>query len=63
MHREFDTMKEAVAGDREVAPELEEHLGMVGLGIRLEKGLGVSDRLGMFFFSLRFGIPINCCCR
>ena len=39
-------MKEAVAGDREVAPESEEHPGMVGPGIRLEKG---SDRLDVFF--------------
>ena len=42
MHREIEAMKEAVAGDREVAPELEEHPG-----IRLEKS---SDRLSMFFF-------------
>jgi len=29
MHREIEAMKEPVAGDREVAPELEEHPGMV----------------------------------
>jgi len=46
-------MKKAVAGDREVALELEEHLGMVELRIRLEK---VLDRLGMVFFSLRFSL-------
>ena len=49
VHREFDAVKEAAASDREVALELEEHLGMVGLGIHLEKGLEVSDQLGMFF--------------
>jgi hypothetical protein len=32
MHREIEAMKEAVAGDREVVLELEEHPGMVGLG-------------------------------
>jgi len=46
-------MKKAVAGDREVALELEEHLGMVELRIRLQK---VLDRLGMVFFSLRFSL-------
>ena len=51
MHRNIEAMKKAVAGDREVALELEEDPGMVGLGIRLEKTL---DRLGMLFFSLRF---------
>ena len=49
MHRQTHEMKEAVAEDREVAPELEEHPGMVGLEIRLEKGLRGSDRLGTFF--------------
>ena len=43
-------MKEAVAGDQEVALELEEHLGMVELGIRLENGLGGLVWSGMFFF-------------
>ena len=47
MHREIEAMKEAVAGDREVAPEVEEHPWMVGPGIRLEKSSG---RLGMFCF-------------
>ena len=54
MHREFVAMKEAVAGDREVALELEEHLGMVGHGIRLEKVWGF--RIGwvcFFFFTIR----------
>ena len=32
---------QAVAGDRYIVLELKEHPGMVGLGIRLEKGLGV----------------------
>jgi len=65
MHREFDAMKEAVAGDQEVALELEEHLGMVGLGIRLEKGLGVRFGSVCFFFrhDLHSGIHANCCCR
>ena len=49
MHREFDAMKEAVAGDQEVALKLEEDLGMVGLVSRLEKGLGSSVQFGMFF--------------
>ena len=44
-------MKEAVAGDREVALESEEYPGMVGLGICMKKGLGCLDRLGIFFFS------------
>ena len=51
MHREIEAMKEAVADDQEAMLELEEHPGMVGLGIRLEKG---PDRLGMFLFYLRF---------
>ena len=42
-------MKEAVAGDQEVALKLEEDLGMVGLVSRLEKGLGSSVQFGMFF--------------
>ena len=46
MHREIKAMREAVAGDREVALELE-HPGME---IRLEKGLVGSDRLGVVFF-------------
>jgi hypothetical protein len=45
--------KEAVASDREATPELEEHPGMVGPGIRLEKS---SDRLGMFFFPSQFAL-------
>lgn len=32
---------QAVAGDRYIVLELKEHPGMLGLGIRLEKGLGV----------------------
>ena len=47
-------MKEAVAGVREVALELEEHLGMVGHGICLEKVWGF--RIGwvcFFFFTIR----------
>jgi hypothetical protein len=56
MHREIEAMKEAAAGDQEVALELEEHPGMVGLGIRLEKGLVGSDRLGMFFFCSQFAL-------
>jgi len=64
MHREIEAMKEAVAGDREVAPELEERPGtrMVGLEIRLEKTL---DRLGMLFFlyDFRSGTYTNCCSR
>ena len=65
MHRQFNAVKEAVAVDREVALELEEHLGMVGFGIRLGKGLGGSVRLGMFFVrhDLHSGIHANCCCR
>jgi hypothetical protein len=57
MHREIEVMKEAVAGDREVAPELEEHPG-----IRLEKS---SDRLSMFFFlhNLRSETQTNYWCR
>ena len=37
MHCEIGVMKEAVAGNREVAPELEERPGSVGPGIHLEK--------------------------
>jgi hypothetical protein len=51
MHREIEAVKEAVAGDQEVALELEEHPGMVGLVIRLKKGLVGSDWLGVFFCS------------
>ena len=51
MHSEIEAMTEAVAGDREVALELEKHPGMVGLEIRLEKGLVSSDWLGVSFCS------------
>jgi hypothetical protein len=63
MHREIEAMKESVADDREAVLELEEHPGMVGLGIRLEK---TSDRLGMFvfFFTIfALGLTRNCCYR
>jgi hypothetical protein len=58
--REFDAMKEAVAGGREVALELEEHLGMVGLGIRLERSLGGFGSVGYIFFSSRFALWDSC---
>ena len=62
MHREIEAMKEAVAGYREVALELEEHPGMVELGIRLEK---ILDLLGMLFFiyDFRSGTYTNYCSR
>jgi len=56
MHREIEAMKEAVADDREVALELEEHPGMVGLGIRLEKGSDLFGIFFFFFFFLRFAL-------
>jgi hypothetical protein len=63
-HREIEAMKEAVAGDCEVVMELEEPLGMVGLGIRLEKNFGI-DQLGMFFLfllhHLRSRTHMSCC--
>jgi len=37
MHHEVEAMKEVVASNREVVMELEEHPGMLELGIRLEK--------------------------
>ena len=48
MHRDIEAMREAGAGDREVALELEEHPGIVGLDILLERDLVGSDRLGVF---------------
>ena len=62
MYLEIEALKEAVTGNREVAPELKEHPGVVGPGTRLEKS---SDRLSMFFFlhDLRFGTQMNCWCR
>ena len=57
-------MKEAVASNREVVMELEEHPGMVELRIRLEKS---TDQLGKFFLALFFfmilGLSANCCRR
>jgi len=50
IHREIEAMAEAVAGNREVALELEKHPGMVGLEICLEKGLVGSDWLGASSF-------------
>ena len=60
MDREVEVMKETVAGDQEVALELEEHPGMVGPGIRLEK---CSDWVCFFFYDLRSGTQMNCWCR
>ena len=58
-------MTRAVAGYREVSLELEEHPRMVGLEIRLEKGLMGLDRLGVVLFvhNLRSGTDANCCCK
>ena len=53
MYCKIEVMKDAVMGNREVAPRLEEHPRMVCPGIRLEKS---SDRLGMFFFPSRFAL-------
>jgi len=44
-----DATEDAVVSDREVPLELEEHPGMVGLGIRLEKDSGRLNRLGTSF--------------
>jgi len=61
IHRGIEAMKEAAADDREVALALEEHPGVVGLGIHLENTL---DRLGMLFFPLRFSLwDLHYCAR
>ena len=57
MYRELEAMKESVTSDRETLLELEQRPGMVGLGIRLEKG---SSQLGIFFFFRCCFLYISC---
>jgi len=58
MHHKVEAMKEAVASNREMLMELEEHPRMVELGIRLEKS---TDQLGKFFgFVFLYDLGTQC---
>ena len=52
MHHKVEAMKEAVASNREVVMELEEHPGMVELRIRLETSMDQLDKCFWLCFSL-----------